>query len=146
MTDERIVCTKCGKKTVPRLWHRWSVFTKKTTEHICPYCGEVMYQTGGGLSILSKGIVIVFAVIILGSILRDPNDNKVRSLENEIRFSQGQVDKYSEEIRALEESIKKQSTPYLVDRVNSFRKRRAKFQTQIDEFQKELEAIKSMDE
>jgi ribosomal protein S27AE len=50
MADDRITCTRCGRRIVPRLWHYgggWLFHT--TTQHLCPFCGVVLYETGGGV-------------------------------------------------------------------------------------------------
>jgi hypothetical protein len=49
MTHTTVHC-KCGANVIPRLWHRYgNVFSYTLTEHICPICGVVMYETGGGI-------------------------------------------------------------------------------------------------
>lgn len=45
--DERIQCSKCGRKVVPRLWHVRKRLSHMVTQHLCPFCGAVMYETGG---------------------------------------------------------------------------------------------------
>ncbi len=46
--EEGIECPHCGRAVVPRLWLTGGDFLKyKTTQHLCPYCGVVMYETGG---------------------------------------------------------------------------------------------------
>jgi ribosomal protein S27E len=139
MADERVSCPKCSKKSVPRLWHRAAIFTKMKTDHLCPYCGVAMYTTGGGLSIISKLFLFFVAISMLGSLLLVTMEpaKMYQISEGDLRFSKEQVEKYNIEIHALEESIKKESTPYLVERAQGFREQRNKFQMNIDEFYKE---------
>jgi ribosomal protein S27E len=48
--DDHIVCTRCGRRIVPRLWHYGGGrLTHTTTQHLCPFCGVVLYETGGGV-------------------------------------------------------------------------------------------------
>jgi len=50
MAVATVRCGKCGSDVSPRLWHvHVSNFTYHRTQHICPICGVVMYETGGGL-------------------------------------------------------------------------------------------------
>lgn len=48
--DELISCTSCGRRSVPRLWHHGGGrLTYMRTQHLCPFCGVVLYETGGGV-------------------------------------------------------------------------------------------------
>ena len=70
--DDRTTCTNCGKKMTPKLWH-YSPFLGKVrymkTQHLCPYCGSCQYESGGGLSLYGKLILIATGVILFLSIL-----------------------------------------------------------------------------
>lgn len=58
--DERIACTACGRRIVPRLWHYGGgSFTYVKTQHMCPFCGVVLYETGGGVR---RGCLMALAV------------------------------------------------------------------------------------
>ncbi|WP_151194729.1 hypothetical protein [Methylophaga frappieri] len=140
MSDQRVECKNCGKRATPRLWHTGSFFTKKKIEHICPYCGTTMYTTGGGLSAFSYLVILFVVVISLGPVMSvlNPEVGAVRDLKTEIAFSQKQISKYEVEIVALENSIAKEPSPYLLKRVKEFRERRDKFQAQLNELQSEL--------
>lgn len=47
--NDRITCSGCGRKIIPRLWHYGGgTFTYMRTQHQCPFCGIVMYESGGG--------------------------------------------------------------------------------------------------
>lgn len=49
-TDERIACTTCGRRIVPRLWHYGGGrLSYMRTQHLCPFCGTVIYESGGGV-------------------------------------------------------------------------------------------------
>ena len=67
---EKVPCKSCGKSCIPKLWHYAPFFSSLSiisvrymkTQHLCPYCGDVMYESGGGLTFLGK--VLIFFVII----------------------------------------------------------------------------------
>ncbi len=64
MEDDRIACVKCQRKIVPRLWHRpGSMIRGRTTEHLCPYCGTLQYETGGRLNLFGKLLGLVFILL-----------------------------------------------------------------------------------
>jgi hypothetical protein len=47
---DTVECQHCHKHCVPRLWHYRPVFGEiryRKTQHICPFCGATMYETGG---------------------------------------------------------------------------------------------------
>lgn len=66
--EEPIQCPHCGRAVVPRLWLTGGDFlTYMRTQHLCPYCGVVMYETGGTYK---RGPLVVTAVALcLGLIL-----------------------------------------------------------------------------
>ena len=47
LADERIQCPRCGRQVIPRLWHVRKRLSHMMTQHLCPFCGAVMYETGG---------------------------------------------------------------------------------------------------
>lgn len=64
--DERVQCRHCGRAVVPRLWLTGGDFlTYKTTQHLCPYCGVVMYETGGTYKRTQTIIAAVFICVAL---------------------------------------------------------------------------------
>ena len=66
--DERIPCKKCTKRITPRLWHYGGgIFTYMKLQHLCPYCGTVQYETGGGIRTWFK---VVAAVLVAPIILQ----------------------------------------------------------------------------
>lgn len=59
--DSRVTCRGCGRPVVPRLWHYGGGrLTYMTTQHLCPFCGVVMYETGGGVR---RGCWMLLAII-----------------------------------------------------------------------------------
>lgn len=72
MADERIVCPKCGRQVVPRLWQVRQRLAYLKSQHLCPFCGTVMYETGGEIRwgcviLLLLGILLIClpAIIVL---------------------------------------------------------------------------------
>ena len=65
---DTVVCPHCSRNVVPRLWHQHSNHSDRATQHICPLCGQVMYVTGGKLSMGSILVIIVvgFMLFIVG--------------------------------------------------------------------------------
>ena len=65
-TEERVRCPHCSRAVVPRLWLTGGDFlTYKTTQHLCPYCGVVMYETGGTYKRAPTIVTVVFACLVL---------------------------------------------------------------------------------
>lgn len=67
--DERVQCRHCGRVVVPRLWLTGGDILKyKTTQHLCPVCGVVMYETGGTykrVPLIINTVVICLLVAVL---------------------------------------------------------------------------------
>lgn len=71
--EDPIKCQNCGRSVVPRLWLTGGDFlTYMTTQHLCAYCGIVMYETRGGykrrpviisLVLLSLALAALVAVL-----------------------------------------------------------------------------------
>jgi len=60
--EELIQCQNCGRSVVPRLLLSGGDFlTYMTTQHLCPYCGVVMYETGG----THKRVPVVITAVVL---------------------------------------------------------------------------------
>lgn len=60
--EESIKCPHCGRSVVPRLWLTGGDFlTYIRTQHLCPFCGVVMYETGGTYK---RGPLIATAVAL----------------------------------------------------------------------------------
>jgi hypothetical protein len=57
--EEGILCPRCQRSVVPRLLFKGgrNPIAYRKAEHVCPYCGVIMYETGGGVN--------VWAVLIL---------------------------------------------------------------------------------
>jgi ribosomal protein S27AE len=67
--DDRIICPGCGRGVVPRLWHYGGTsFTYARVQHLCPFCGLVMYETGGGIrwGCLAPVLLLVVVLAVLG--------------------------------------------------------------------------------
>jgi hypothetical protein len=67
--DDLISCSGCGRSVVPRLWHYGGTsFTYMRTQHLCPFCGLVMYETGGGIrwGCLLPMLLLIFVLAVLG--------------------------------------------------------------------------------
>ena len=48
--DNNIECPRCGHRVMPRLWHySGGSLSHMKVQHLCPFCGVVMYETGGGM-------------------------------------------------------------------------------------------------
>lgn len=61
VAGERIQCPKCARQVVPRLWHYGGGrLMYMPTQHLCPFCGVVMYETGGGVR---RGCWMLLAII-----------------------------------------------------------------------------------
>jgi hypothetical protein len=70
--EEHIECPSCKRAVVPRLWFNGGDFMSyMKTQHICPFCGIVMYETGGGykrvpvIATIVAFPLIIFALILL---------------------------------------------------------------------------------
>lgn len=64
--DNRVTCQGCGRSVVPRLWHYGGgKFTYLTTQHMCPFCGVVMYETGGGVRRGCLQALALFSIVFV---------------------------------------------------------------------------------
>lgn len=55
-----LACPRCGREVVPRLWHYGGGrLTYMKIQHLCPFCGVVMYETGGGVR---RGCWVLLAI------------------------------------------------------------------------------------
>lgn len=65
-SSEGIVCPDCRREVVPRLWHYGGgTVTYMTTQHMCPFCGVVMYETGGGIRKGCHQAVVLFSLVFV---------------------------------------------------------------------------------
>lgn len=63
---DQIECSHCHRQCIPKLWHYRPAFgglRYMATQHICPFCGGVMYQTGGQLNFFGWIAAIFFGAI-----------------------------------------------------------------------------------
>lgn len=59
--EEGVKCPNCGHAVVPRLWltgERNPIAYWKT-RHLCPYCGAVMYERGGGVNWTAVTLLLI---------------------------------------------------------------------------------------
>lgn len=73
--EEGVECPSCRRAVVPRLWltgERNPVAYRKA-QHLCPYCGVIMYETGGGVNWAAVTILLIVfgacALVILAAFL-----------------------------------------------------------------------------
>lgn len=60
--EDRIECPRCGRAVVPHLhFYDGSAVTFSRVQHICPFCGAVLFESGGGVR---WGMVIPLLVTI----------------------------------------------------------------------------------
>jgi ribosomal protein S27E len=59
--QEGIRCPECSRTVVPRLLFRGerNPIAYRKAQHICSYCGVVMYETGGGVNWAAVVILLV---------------------------------------------------------------------------------------
>ena len=60
--EEEVRCPECGRSAVPRLLLKGerNPIAYRKAEHLCPYSGVVMYETGGGMN--WPAVLILLAV------------------------------------------------------------------------------------
>lgn len=61
---DTVTCKHCSRNVVPRLWHEYSNYCDRATQHICPLCGEIMYITGGKLHFGSKFLLFIVGFML----------------------------------------------------------------------------------
>lgn len=65
---DKVACASCSSNVVPRLYFRGKrddLLFKQQIDHICPNCGQTMYSTGGGVTVVAR-ICIAAALIAFG--------------------------------------------------------------------------------
>lgn len=77
---DTITCNSCNRKVVPRLWH-YRLWTDRLlanrffnveymkTQHICPLCGVIMFETGGGMTLPAKIVFGFFGFMLAWLVL-----------------------------------------------------------------------------
>lgn len=94
---DKVECPGCHRHCVPRLWH-YSPFLGGSlrymkTQHLCPFCGTVMYESGGEINPICWTFAAIFAVIgvWIGSelLFQDAHDKGiiVRSLDLTVKVA-----------------------------------------------------------
>jgi hypothetical protein len=81
-TDGRIACRSCGRNIIPRLWHYGGGrLSYARIQHICPFCGVVLYETAGGvrwgclliLLLFSSPFIVLFLFALIREIAKEVN-------------------------------------------------------------------------
>lgn len=70
--EEEVRCPNCSRAVVPRLVFKGerNPIAYRKAEHVCPYCGVVMYETGGGVNWWAVAILMaVFGTCALVLVL-----------------------------------------------------------------------------
>ncbi|MET3139454.1 hypothetical protein AAKU61_003835 [Undibacterium sp. GrIS 1.2] len=66
---DHIECPHCHKQGTPNIWHYQPFmlrsFRYMKTQHICRFCGAVMYETGGQVRILGW-VFLAFLAYLFG--------------------------------------------------------------------------------
>lgn len=59
--EEGVRCPACSRAVVPRLWftNKRNPIAYRKAQHICPYCGGIMYETGGGVNWAAVAVLMV---------------------------------------------------------------------------------------
>lgn len=74
MGEEQIRCPQCGRHITPHLSHVSKTLSHPLIRHICPFCGAVINESGGGprwgcIIAVILAIVIPILLISLPAIL-----------------------------------------------------------------------------
>lgn len=65
---DTIECHRCHRQCVPRLWtyRPWPGSLRYLrTQHQCPFCGNVMFETGGQLTTFGISVLFIGALFAL---------------------------------------------------------------------------------
>ncbi len=64
--SDGIECRSCERNMIPQLYHYGgSLFSYSKTQHLCPYCGAVQHNSGGGFKAWVKITVVIIVLPIL---------------------------------------------------------------------------------
>ena len=71
-SSTKVKCSNCRSYVIPRLIHHEhhaNMIVSRKTEHVCPICGDSMYETGGNLTGIGKVwtyfILLVMALYLI---------------------------------------------------------------------------------
>jgi ribosomal protein S27E len=70
-SSTKVKCNNCLSYVIPRLIHHQhhaNLVVNRKTEHVCPICGETMYETGGKLTGLGR-VWLYFLMLVMTLIL-----------------------------------------------------------------------------
>jgi hypothetical protein len=62
---DSVKCSRCGKHSIPRLWHVRPFLGSlryMKIQHLCPFCGVCMYESGGQFTAVGK-IILLFMLL-----------------------------------------------------------------------------------
>jgi hypothetical protein len=60
--EEGVECPACKRAVTPRLWftNERNPVAYRKAQHICLFCGVIMYETGGGVN--RKAVILLLIV------------------------------------------------------------------------------------
>ncbi|UTV98299.1 hypothetical protein KDW99_13620 [Marinomonas rhizomae] len=141
--DERIDCNKCGKKCTPRLWHlKGGFFLRKRIQHLCPYCGSVMYESGGGVGLGVIGLGVLFAIYAASAFNQWANKDEIAAqrLKVEIKELKERVEGDEHEVSILVEKTQGGKNPQLLKQLDGKSEKLEKLKSLLN---KKISTLKS---
>lgn len=145
-TDQRVTCAKCSKKSTPRLWHlKHTIFTNRKIQHLCPYCGDVMYTSGGGISIIAVVLIFIFLVMPLSALFSNDNrhlKSEIARLESYVIESEAEIPNYQDHINKYKESTANGKNPQLRSQLGRLEYQHEKRLERIQEAKEKIEELK----
>lgn len=79
-STKKVKCNNCQSYVIPRLIHHQhhaNLVVSRKTEHVCPFCGDTMYETGGKLTGIGK--VWTYFILLVMALYLISNFNKTNS-------------------------------------------------------------------
>ena len=140
--EDKITCNHCHKSTTPRLWHiKGNFFRRKKIQHICPFCGQTMYETGGGVGggIILTGVAMLYFSFMIFSQESNHKKTKLHELQQKVTYQKNELNKYKDLYLSLLEKTKDGKSPHLKKQVNAAQTRVEKLKKRLDESQLEFE-------
>lgn len=142
--EDKITCNYCHKSSTPRLWHiKGNFFRRKKIQHICPFCGQTMYETGGGVGggIILTGLVMLYVLFMMFSQESHHKKTKLYQLQQQVARQQDNLDKYKDLYLSLLEKTKDGKSPHLKKQVNAAQTRVERLKKRLDKSQLEFERL-----
>ena len=140
-----VTCQKCGKKSVPKLWHvNRGVLANKVIQHLCPFCGHEMHRSGGGVSIIGWFIIIFFVLPLVNAMFFGSSEalnlkKERQSLELSIKQYKESVEQYANVVRSLESKTENGQNRHLMKQLKAMREMRDTYISRKEE--KELKLL-----